>query len=181
MNKEQPKDKPSTKHETPKTTTDPHRNRRSRLKSKILSQSTFAGHNPEEVSGRGRTDTYVHHHHSHFIVQSSDKKIDVAQRTPWAFRHRERNAYRVDLTRWSELNIRYSGVFWTKKKIRGFDHRGLYESHSDHGSGSMNATSTEGNAKTQSHVVYALLTELVDGLKMKGEVRNGNEKWIELR
>ena len=45
----------------------------------------------------------------------------------------------------------------------------------------MNATSTEGNAKTQSHVVYALLTELVDGLKMKGEVRNGNEKWIELR
>ena len=67
------------------------------------------------------------------------------------------------------------------KKIRGFDYRGLYESHSDHGSGSVNAPNTEENPKTQSHVVYALLTELVDGLKMKREVGNGNEEWIELR
>lgn len=67
------------------------------------------------------------------------------------------------------------------KKVRGFDHRGLYESHSDHGSGGANAKNTEGNAKTQSHVVYALLTELVDGLRIKREVGNGSEKWIELR
>ena len=67
------------------------------------------------------------------------------------------------------------------KKIRGFDHRGLYESHSDHGSGSANARNTEGKAKTQSHAVYALLTELVYGLRIKREVGNGNEKWIELR
>lgn len=87
----------------------------------------------------------------------------------------------MDLNRWSELDIRYRGVFWTMKKIRGFENTGLYESRSGYENSSTNARNTEGNAKTQSHVVYALLTELVDGLRMKRQVGNGSERWIELR
>lgn len=45
----------------------------------------------------------------------------------------------------------------------------------------MNASNAEGNAKAQSHVVYALLNELVDGLRMKGQIGNGSGRWIELR
>ncbi|OOO03853.1 hypothetical protein OAory_01022640 [Aspergillus oryzae] len=106
------------------------------------------------------------------------ERSPVAQRTIWLFR-RQQNARQVNLNRWSKVDIRFRGVFKTLKKVPLF-RKGLYEDDVGHWGPPAREYDFASAARAQGQVVYALLDEVLDALKITRETES-DESYFYLR
>ncbi|PLN76962.1 hypothetical protein BDW42DRAFT_196850 [Aspergillus taichungensis] len=87
----------------------------------------------------------------------------------WLFRGRE-DARGVNLNRWSTVDTRFRGVYKTLKKVPAQFASGIYEDGSPEQSSSSSSSSSRINfteaAKAQGQVVYALLHEILDMMRI---------------
>ncbi|KAE8387600.1 hypothetical protein BDV23DRAFT_174517 [Aspergillus alliaceus] len=92
------------------------------------------------------------------------ERSSVIQRTIWLFR-RKQNAEQVNLNKWSEVDIRFRGVYKTLKKVPPF-RKGLYEDDMDNLAPPARDFDFDFAARAQGQVVYALLDEILRALKI---------------
>ncbi|KAE8352442.1 hypothetical protein BDV28DRAFT_157904 [Aspergillus coremiiformis] len=106
------------------------------------------------------------------------ERSPLVQRKIWLFR-RHQNVCQVNLNRWSEVDIRFRGVYKTLKKVPPFTN-GLYEDET----GGLGPVTREFDfdhaARAQGQVVYALLDEVLGGLKILRET-DDSESYFCLR
>jgi hypothetical protein len=97
--------------------------------------------------------------------------LALLKRIPWIFRA-ARDGREVNLSKWSKVDIRFRGVYKTLKKVPPFVN-GLFESDS----GKMNSLKGDFDeaAKAQGQVVYALLDEVLNMLKIRREAEGYRE------
>ncbi|KAJ5675713.1 hypothetical protein N7462_008610 [Penicillium macrosclerotiorum] len=86
----------------------------------------------------------------------------TVQRKPWIFRGGAEDARKVNMGRWSKVDIRYRGVFKTLAKVPRFQ-RGLWEDGSEDCQDKLD----EAKDHTQDQVIYALLNELGEMMNLK--------------
>ncbi|RJE27374.1 hypothetical protein PHISCL_00250 [Aspergillus sclerotialis] len=92
---------------------------------------------------------------SQFLTKADQSSI--VEKTIWAFRNDVEDARQVDLQKWSNIDIRYRGVFQTLAKVPKFK-RGLYEDVMEN----LSASKLEESARFQGYVVYALLSDVLE-------------------
>ncbi|KAJ5778287.1 hypothetical protein N7520_001533 [Penicillium odoratum] len=93
----------------------------------------------------------------------------TVQRKPWIFRGAVDDARDVDQSDWSEVDIRYRGVFKTLLKVPPFS-KGLWEGGSEE---HMPQDGTR-NMRTQAQVMYALVSEVGEMLDLQRPTREGD-------
>lgn len=112
------------------------------------------------------------------------------KRTPWIFRA-AKDGREVSISKWSKVDLRYRGVFKTLKNVPSFKH-GLFDGGSGSGSGRGRSNSNlsskspkskpgssrvhfEKAVKAQGQVVYALLDEVLNMLRIRREAEDHRE------
>ncbi|KAI9372736.1 hypothetical protein BJX61DRAFT_552678 [Aspergillus egyptiacus] len=103
-------------------------------------------------------------------------RLAILKRVPWIFRGTD-DGRAVSLNKWSKVDIRFRGVFQTLKKVPLFA-KGLFEN--DGGKMTSSKVDLADAVKQQGNVVYALLDEILDMLKLKREM-NCHQKYFYLR
>ncbi|KAL4803965.1 hypothetical protein BDV18DRAFT_162376 [Aspergillus unguis] len=115
-------------------------------------------------------------------------RMPILKRTPWIFRA-VKDGRDVNMNKWSKVDIRFRGVFKTLKKVPAFKY-GLFDGPASEaaltsengrkrsGSGSGSAWKKidfEEAVKAQGQVVYALLDEVLNMLKIRREAEDNRE------
>ncbi|KAL5335148.1 hypothetical protein BJX70DRAFT_401854 [Aspergillus crustosus] len=100
-------------------------------------------------------------------LEKADRSA-ILKRTPWIFRA-AKDGREVNQNKWSKFDIRFRGVFKTLKKVPSFTH-GLFEG--DSGKLASSKGNFEEAAKAQGQVVYALLDEVLNMLKIQREAED---------
>ncbi|KAJ5632321.1 hypothetical protein N7490_008660 [Penicillium lividum] len=93
----------------------------------------------------------------------------TVQRKPWIFRAPVDDARDVDQSDWSEVDIRYRGVFKTLLKVPRFG-KGLWEGGSEE---HMPQDDTR-SMRSQAQVMYALMSEVGEMLDLQRPTREGD-------
>ncbi|KAL2832441.1 hypothetical protein BDW59DRAFT_157270 [Aspergillus cavernicola] len=102
------------------------------------------------------------------------ERSPMLKRTPWIFRA-ARDGRDVNLSKWSRVDIRFRGVFKTLKKVPPFT-RGLFESDSGRmASSASSKLDFEEAVKAQGQVVYALMDEILNMLRIRRETESHRE------
>ena len=131
---------------------------------------------PSSLSPKGTTNPYVSFLFCPPPLQAKTEKKDQkaklgsasTNRPIWLFRGRE-DAHGVNLNRWSTVDTRFRGVYKTLKKVPAQFAGGIYEdgSHEQLSSSSSSSRINFTNAaKAQGQIVYALLHEILDMMRI---------------
>lgn len=98
--------------------------------------------------------------------------IATVQRKAWIFRNGNEDGREVDLSEWSQIDIRYRGVFKTLLKCPKFA-LGLWD-----GAESCQRALERGKPKAQGQVVYALLNEIGRMIGVERETNDGEGVFV---